>query len=148
MDYENIVLPLGKNTVIYGHNMKNRSMFHNIRYYMDSSFANTHRYVYLKTLYEYTKWEAFSFYKTDTQFNYIQTRFASMSTFFELAQKMKTKTVYDFGVEIDKNDQILTLSTCTNLADDSRYVLHAKLIEKTTGARASGETGVSGNKPT
>jgi sortase B len=109
-------------------------MFHNIRFFADNKFADAHRYVYLKTLYEYTVWEVFSFYKTSTQFNYIQTKFASMSSFYDLAMKMKSKTIFDFGVGLTKNDQILTLSTCTNLADDSRYVLHAKLIEHRTAS--------------
>lgn len=130
MDYENAPGELDKNTVIYGHNMRDGSMFHNMRYYASKAYFEAHPRVMLTTIYEETEWEIFSFYSTDTDFYYIQTGFDSAVEFLSLAYAMKEKSMYDTGVTVDVNDKILTLSTCTNLPDDTRYVLNAKLVSQ------------------
>lgn len=128
MDADNSVDDFSQNTIVYGHNMKDQSMFHNVRYYItDENFYSLHKYITFKTLYEDTKWEIFSFYSTGTDFDYIQTNFSSD----EFLQEIKNKSIYETGVYITPQDKILTLSTCKNDAADSRYVIHAKLIERT-----------------
>ena len=42
---------------------------------------------------------------------------------------IKDRSIYDFNVELDANDKILTLSTCSN-GNDQRLVVHAKLIKE------------------
>lgn len=128
MDYENDILGEDKNTVIYGHNMRQDYMFHSLRYYRDEAYFKDHRYIYLNTLYDETKWEIFSAYITTTDFYYIQVSFVE-DEFENLIAEMKNKSFYNTGVEISKDDRILTLSTCTGRADDERYVINAKLVE-------------------
>jgi len=129
MDYENDISRQDYNTILYGHNMKTDTMFHSIRYYRTYDYYDKHKYIIFNTLYNEQTWEVFSFYKTDTNFNYIQVFFPDKYHFYELAKVMKEKSMYNTGVEITANDRILTLSTCTNETDDTRFVLHAKLIQ-------------------
>lgn len=128
MDYECDAYELSRNTVIYGHNMRNGSMFHNLRYYNDREFYNNHRYISLTTPYEETIWEVFAFYNTTTTFNYIQVIFPDDASFEALLSEMKGKSLYDTGVEVGPEDKILSLSTCANTTDDARLVLNAKLV--------------------
>ena len=129
IDADNVMYPFdyNYNSVIYGHNMRDGSFFHDLRFYQNYDYYSERNFVNLTTPYEDTVWEIFSFYSTDTNFNYIKTHFRDDDDFWELAQQMKQKSIYDTGVAIYRDDKILTLSTCTNV-NDERFVLHARLI--------------------
>ena len=133
MDYENDTDTIGRNTVLYGHNMRNGSMFHNLRYYRDKQFYEDHRYVKFSTLYEETVWEIFAVYDTTIAFNYIQVRFRDDEDFMSLISQMYEKSLYKTGIEIGPEDKVLTLSTCTSTNDVARFVVSARLIEEETG---------------
>lgn len=128
MDYECDPFALSQNTVIYGHNMRNGSMFHNLRNFADKDYCMERRFISLTTPYEETTWEVFAFYQTGTDFYYIQVFFPDDDSFMSLVSMMKEKSMYDTGVEVLADDKILTLSTCANTTDDTRYVLNAKLV--------------------
>lgn len=137
MDFENqipssnAVFPVDKNNIIYGHNMKDGTQFHNLRFYIDYQYYVANKYIELTTLYSETKWEVFSFYETDTEFNYTNTNFKTDEIYRDFLQEVVNKSLYQTDCEISFEDTILTLSTCTN-EDDKRYVLTAKLIHYTT----------------
>lgn len=128
LDYENDISRGDRHYVLYGHNMKADTMFHALRYYNSETFYQNHRFITFDTLYEQQTWEVFAFYRTGTDFYYIQVLFDGDEDFTRLVEKMKSKSKYEIGVEVSAGDTILTLSTCTNEKDDSRYVLNAKLI--------------------
>ncbi|MDR2649419.1 MAG: class B sortase [Clostridiales bacterium] len=128
MDYENDVEKDDPNIVIYGHNMRQDIMFHSLRYFQSWDYFNNHRYIEFNTIYENHVWEVFSFYRTDTDFPYIQVVFPSDEDFFALASEMKARSMYDTGVNIKPGDHILTLSTCTNEDDDTRFALNARRL--------------------
>ena len=116
------------NTIIYGHNMKNRAMFHDLRYYTSKQYFREHNIIVYQSLYEETRWEVFAFYPTDTSFNYINTVFPTEADFEAFLAEIKLKSVVSPDFEVTPADTILTLSTCTNTADDMRFALHARLI--------------------
>jgi|GEM_PF-2317784 len=129
MDYENDVSKEDKNIILYGHNMKQKIMFHELRYYNNLSYYNEHKYAVLTTLYDTLVWEIFACYEVNVNdFYYIQVKFGSDDKFYELASEMKERSTFDTGVEITKEDRVLTLSTCTNKNPDTRIVVNAKLI--------------------
>lgn len=109
--YEN-PLELDYNYVIYGHAMKNKSMFGNITDYFknEASWKNNKIYVdYMNTRLEY---EVFSTFLIDPKYNYRQTRFSTNEEYQTYLNDMLKKSTHDFGVDIDINDRIITLSTC------------------------------------
>ena len=79
------------------------------------------------TLYEDSVWEVFAFMKTTTDFYYIQVEFEDREEFYDMAREIKERSLYDTGIEIAPEDRILILSTCTNQAQNIRYVLAARL---------------------
>jgi SrtB family sortase len=128
MDFRCQMASFGRNTVIYAHNMRDGSMFHDLRSYRDKAFFASHPLILLTTLFEETEWEVFSFYSTDTAFDYIQTDFDSPESFYErLLLPVKEKSLYDTGVDVSMEDRVLSLSTCTNTGEEMRYALHARL---------------------
>ena len=128
MDYRNNAGVLGRNTILYAHNMRSGTMFHNLRYYLDRQFFEENRYVYLTTLHDETVWEVVAFYITNIDFNYIQVDFSDDGSYLSLIDEMMGKSFHDSGIDVGKDDLVLTLSTCTESSGGSRYVLHAKLI--------------------
>lgn len=132
LDYRNDLNTLDLNTIIYGHRMKDGSMFQHLTKFEDEEFFNKHRIVGLETLYDSYEAEIFSVYLTTTDFDYIQTEFSSKEDFANLLTDIKEKSMFNANIEVDENDQIITLSTCdyTLDPDEGRLVVHAKMIEK------------------
>lgn len=132
MDYRNDI-SADKNIALYGHNMMQDIMFHDLRYYVYDSgpaYYSSHKYVILVTRAGTEIWEIFSAYNTSTDFYYIQVHFKDDEDFYSLAKQMKAKSLFDTGVDIAETDRILTLSTCTNTDENTRIVVNAKLLDR------------------
>jgi len=117
------------NTLIYGHNVVNGSMFHDVLTFLDPEFFTTNIYIYtLDGVYVY---QPFSIYQTQSDYNYIQTQFGSEKEFLDFAAEMKANSAVSSNVTVGEGDTMITLSTCINggFASKARYSLHAKLID-------------------
>lgn len=132
-DYTNSNLKdnqLDENTVIYGHNRENRSMFGTLSNTLKKEWRDTekNRYINFSTRDESMLWEVFSTYTIDSEGYYIKTNFSSDEEYEEFIKTIKSRSIYDFNINVTTNDKILTLSTCTNIGQ-GRAVVHAKLIK-------------------
>jgi len=119
-----------KNIVIYGHNTRDKSMFGSLRNVLDETWyedINNHT-VILVTEKGLKKYKVFSTYKIDNEDYYIRTEFNSDEEYLKFLTIIKNRSVYDYNVDLDENDKILTLSTCSNNGK-KRVVLHAKVID-------------------
>ncbi len=131
MDYRNDITMRENNLILYGHRVKDGSMFQHLTKYLDEDFFKSHRKFTVETLYDSYEAEIFAVYNTMIDFNYIETDFSSAEEFGSLIEGIQSRSIYDTDVEIGATDQIITLSTCeyTLDADDSRLVVHAKLTK-------------------
>ena len=129
MDYRNKNILNDNNTIIYGHNMLNNTMFSELTKMTDISFFNTenNNYLTLITDKKTTLWKIFSVYISNPDTYYLTTNFANKDNYLNFLNTIKTKSKNNFNVELSENDRILTLSTCTNL-NTKRLVVHAKLV--------------------
>ena len=114
---------LDKNTIIYGHNRQNNSMFGTL----SNVFKEENHYINFSTLNNNMVWEVFSTYTIEKEEYYIQSNFSSDEEYISFLNTIKNRSTYKYDVNISKEDKILTLSTCTNVGK-GRTVLHAKLI--------------------
>lgn len=133
MDYRNsIQFATEQNVVLYGHRMRDGSMFENLTRYLDEDFFTEHRTIEFDTLYDSYVGEVFAVYQTLTTFNYIQTHFDDHSEFRQLLDNIYETTPFTNDVEVQEDDLILTLSTCDYKLDENegRLVLQAKLTKK------------------
>lgn len=130
MDYRNSkTSEISQNTIIYGHNMYYSGVMfgtlHNA--YKKSWYTNEeNQIIHFSTLYKDLKFKIFSIYKIPKTSDYLITNFNSEDSFIEFTNMLKERSVYDFKVDINGSDKMLTLSTCTG--ENSRLVIHAKLI--------------------
>lgn len=124
-DYRNKFDGTDKNIVIYGHNMKNGSMFSSLKNVLTNNWQEQKENMYINFITEKadSTYKVFSVYKIETENYYTTTAFNSKN-FQIFVDNIKARSNRNFNVEVKNTDQILTLSTC---ADDDRYriVLHA-----------------------
>ena len=129
-DYRNNFDETDKNIIIYGHNTKDGSMFDSLINVLTEKWQkNKDNYdIVLVTengLYHY---HVFSTYSIIPEDYYIKTNFNN-DNFKDFINKLKSRSIYDYNIEVDENDKILTLSSCIG-DGKKRVVLHAKLIKK------------------
>jgi sortase B len=131
MDFRNSGAGTDRHTILYGHNMRDGSMFQGLMNYKERSFFDNNRFITFTNLYEEIEWEIFSAYVTDTNFYYIETRFRSNRDFVNFLSKLQEKSMFQQMIELTEEDQVLTLSTCSYEFDDARFVIHARKANET-----------------
>lgn len=130
MDYRNNIDEMSKNTILYAHGRLDTTMFGSLKNIVKSNwYSDSNNYVIkLSTEKENTLWQVFSVYHIKTTNDYIAVDFINDIEYQNLLDKLKNRSVYEFNVEVNSNDKILTLSTCYNKTE--KVVMHAKLIKK------------------
>lgn len=130
MDYRNEGFQ-DENVVIYGHHMKDNSMFGSLKKYKDLEYLKENRYINITTKDdEKFIYEIFGVYiTTSDDSETISIKFNNEEEFSEYINKICEKSIYDLGVDVKGTDKILTLSTCSYEFEDARLVIHAKLID-------------------
>ena len=123
------------NIVIYGHNMKAGTMFHDLLLYEDEDFYKKHKYVYFHTIENNGDYEIIAAFRTvineekEDSFKYYEFFDAdNKEEFDEYVNKVKEMTPYDIPVSAEYGDKLITLSTCAYHANQGRYVVVAKKI--------------------
>lgn len=125
-DYRNKVDGTDKNLIIYGHNMRDDSMFGTLKLVINKDWYNNedNRYITLITENETQIYEVFSVYQIEKEDYYIKTNFSNDNEFQNFINTIKSRSYKDFGIDVTNAEQILTLSTCAN-NNKYRVVLHA-----------------------
>lgn len=121
---------LDKNTIIYGHNRENNSMFGTLSNVLKKEWREdvNNTYINFSTVDKQMIWQVFSTYTIKSEDYYIRTEFLSDQEYDKFLNTIKNRSIYNFNVEVSNTDNILTLSTCTNIGE-GRTVVHAKLIK-------------------
>ena len=129
MDYNNKLDGEDKNIIIYAHNTVDKSMFGSLKNVLDSDwYNNVNNYIIiLATPESIDEYQVFSTYKIDNEEYYIQTGFSSDDDYLKFLKTIKKRSKYNYNVDVDATDHILTLSTCANNGA-KRVVLHAKKV--------------------
>ncbi|MDR2357418.1 MAG: class B sortase [Oscillospiraceae bacterium] len=116
-----------RNTIIYGHNMRNHSMFWTLTRYRDQSFFNAHPTFRLLTPDGDYEIQLFAGYVASTSNEAWRIRFSSDDDFLEWISATKGYSAFSSDVSVEAGDRVVTLSTCAYDFDDARYVLFGKL---------------------
>lgn len=129
LDYNNASGFTDPNTIIYGHNMKNGTMFADLRHFMSSDFVKTHKNVIIYTPKYKLTYEIFTGYITKADSD-TYTLFNTFGTnYFNYVEKMKSRSNFYNNLPFKGKDKMITLSTCTNATGDKRTVIQAKLVK-------------------
>lgn len=123
----------GVNFVIYGHNMRDGSMFGDLDFYKEESFCREHSLISFDTLYEERTYEIIAVFLSriynsdDDAFKYYQFYEADTEEDFDdFYENIKELSLYDTGVTAQFGDTFLTLSTCAYHVENGRLAVVAK----------------------
>ena len=113
-----------KNTIIYGHRMKDGSMFRKLEEYKDKDFWKENPYFYIYTPDgNVATYQIYSVGQVlDTSDTYL-TSFAGKEDYQKFLDMTMKEADYDTGVKVTTDDTIVTLSTCTAASDENRFVV-------------------------
>ena len=124
------------NLIIYGHNMKDGSMFADLAKYRSKDFWQTHKTVWFDTELGSSAYEIFAVIHTTVQADdadafpfYWFVYAASPEEFADYVSACKAQALYDTGISAQYGDKLLTLSTCDNITDNGRWLVIAKRTE-------------------
>ena len=115
-----------KNIILYGHNMRNGTMFNNITNYKEESFFNEDNKINIimnNTLYEY---EVFSVYVKNVSEVNLAIGFANEDEFINYAYNEADESLYKKDVDFSAEDNLITLVTCSYEFTDARTIVVAR----------------------
>lgn len=115
------------NTIIYGHNMADGSMFAGLHQYTSDYYWRNHPYIYIATDAGVYRYEVFAAYKADTSSPTYGLSFNQQKTRDAFLLHAQENSVVDTGILPEGNDRVLTLSTCSGAVASDRWVVQARL---------------------
>ena len=119
------------NTIIYGHNMKNGTMFGSLKRYRDKTFFDANQYIEIYLPGRILKYRVFAAYTFDDRHILMSFDFSD-----EAERQLYLDTIYGFkslsnhfreDMTVDTDDKIITLSTCT-ARDEERFLVQGVLV--------------------
>lgn len=123
-------------SIIFGHNMKNHTMFGDLSDFHEESYLKEHPYVdIILTDGTWLRYEIFSMYRAhidDGTYRAPLNKAENFKPFMELVTEKNMHAASQLDLpQVQANDRVLTLSTCTeDSADLERFVVHAVLISQ------------------
>lgn len=125
--------PRSDNIIIYGHHMKNGTMFGVLTEYADKDFYEKHKIIRFDTLTEQGEYEIVAVFKTTVYdgngfafYEFVEAE--SEQDFQEYIEKCKELSLYDTGITAAYGDELITLSTCEYSSKNGRMVVVGKKI--------------------
>ena len=121
------------NTVLYGHNMKNGTMFAGLHKYGDSAYLEEHPYIYIYTEEGLLAYEIFAAYQSgDEHILYAHDGFEDRKVYGKYLEEILNMrfmgSVLKEGAEVTEDSRIITLSTCISGKPDNRFLVQGVLL--------------------
>lgn len=127
-----------QNLVIYGHDMKDDSMFGSLGYYVDNyDYYSEHPIIELSSNYKTYQYKIFAYFivdaedETETKFDCWNTLdFDGEKQFYEYVNNAKKRALTLNDVDVRYGDQLLTLQTCNSMFSTARLFVMARLVRE------------------
>ncbi len=135
--YKSEFTPFERNTILYGHNMRDGSRFAPLLNYKNINFYKENPIILFDSLFEKHEWKIYAVFITNgsTESNngyFFDFTFdqCSDTCFEEYIEELDKRKLYETGVDLLPTDKILTLCTCTYEFDDARLVIVARMVRE------------------
>ncbi|AQM59854.1 class B sortase [Clostridium baratii] len=128
IDYKNNI-EKDKNIIIYGHNMRNKSMFQNLMKFKDEAFWKENSKIILTIGGKRYEYKIFSSYISNAKDVDLNINFKSEDEYLKYIDSIKKKSIFHRDIDIKSDDRIITLSTCSYEEDNNRMIIHG-ILEK------------------
>lgn len=115
-------------TIIYGHNMRNLSMFGKLRYYKQKEYYDNHTYFQIFTDKGIYRYQIFAYADVPADSFVYQVPYGTDDSFTSFIQQLKKQSYYDTGVDVTQKDKVVTLSTCSTTG--KRFIVNAVKVDE------------------
>lgn len=119
-------------SIIYGHNMRNLTMFGKLKYYAkDDAYYNSHQYFQICTNDFIYRYQIFAYENVSADDRVYTIPFGPTEEYTEYLAYLKSISMKDTGVEVTNENHIITLSTCNDATaiNDQRFVVQGVLVD-------------------
>lgn len=118
------------NTMLFGHHMRNGSMFAPLKKFLDREFFETHRFVRVSTPERELLYEIYAVYETPASRVPYYPGVLGEPEWEDFSSRVEALARYTRELSVTREDRVLTLSTCGYAARSMRILLHAKLVDE------------------
>lgn len=138
LDFKNDSQYLDDNTVIYGHHMTDGLMFSNLDKYKTLEGYKDSPIIEYSTLYETYYFKVFAAFISNANtaddngnfFNFIVTDFLTDEKFNGFVDEVEKRSIFKTGVNVQPDDKLITLVTCSYEFDSARLVVMGRLLRE------------------
>jgi sortase B len=127
MDYRNMIND--QNLIIYGHHMKDGTMFKDLTKFKEEDFFHTQKDFYLDMGKGKERYQIFSVSVLSGDINYLKIFFETQEEFSSYIEEIKKDAYFYRDFELKEDTKLLTLSTCSYEFNNARTVIHAYKVE-------------------
>ena len=127
LDYQNNGFD-DKNTIIYGHNFNNGTMFSDLLNYKSNEFYKEHSKYNIYISDRKIEVEIFGVYIVDATKEEIPINFENSDDFNDYLDKILENNLITSNTEVDENDRLITLCTCANGSWENRLIVVGKTL--------------------
>lgn len=117
-----------KNTIIYGHNFNNGTMFSDLLNYKSNDFYKKHSKYDIYINDKNIEVEVFGVYIVNATKEEIPINFESSDDFNNYLDKIKKSNLITSNTEVNESDQLITLCTCANGSWKNRLIVVGKIV--------------------
>ena len=129
LDYRNSPDFSDKNSVIYGHHMKNGDMFGTLESYKEQAFYDENPFIALHTPDKDYVIELFAGYVVDAAWETLPLNFENEIDFEQYLTEIRQRSKFDSKVVVTLKDHLITLCTCTYDFSNARFILVGKVVD-------------------
>ena len=127
IDYRNLPGFQDPNTLIYGHHMRNGTMFGTLVFYDKPGYAAAHPYLLVLTPDSLLLAEPFAGYVTSSSDHCYDIAISDADDLGQFEEAAQRKSSFPIPMEFSSSDRLVTLSTCAYAFENARYILIGKI---------------------
>ena len=136
VDSRNTLWPQDDHILIYGHNMKDGSMFGSLNNYRNVGFLRATTCIQFNTIYgdaQYVPFAPFDASMTKDDPNYfklIRLNFSEEQPFDAFLEDVQSRSLFNIPVDVNEDDQLLSLVTCSYSMDNGRFIIMCRKLRE------------------
>lgn len=119
-----------QNTFVYGHNMRDGSMFAKLNQYRDEEIFKENPEFYIYTPEGVKRYQIFSCYVASLDWDSFKYQYENQKAYSSWQKTVKKRSLYDTGIVPKPKQKTVTLMTCTPAGDNYRFLVHGVLIDE------------------
>lgn len=127
IEHQNSADLMDDNTLIYGHNMNDGSMFADLRNYAVQDYWKRNPFIYIITDAGVYRYDVIAAYSADIEGLSFGMDFGDEDSMQNFLNYIRSESEFDTGIRPDVHDRIITLTTCYGKTSVSRWVVQGRL---------------------